>query len=92
MPCKGITIYCYLITLCLPPLTIETTYVLLLLYCEACVVIMLCQPVGQPEKCCTKRHLELRDIATGCMTFECAADMSARLVIVSIHMPICQVF
>ena len=65
---------------------------LLLVYCEACVLIMLYQPVGWLAKCHTKRHLELQDIATGNTTFECVANMSARLVIVSIHMPICQVF
>ena len=53
---------------------------------------MLCQPVGQLAKCHTKRCLELQDIATGYMTFECVADMSARLVIVAMHMPICLVF
>ena len=56
------------------------------------MVIMLCQPVGQLAKCHTKRCLDLQDTATSCTTFECAANMLAGLVIVSIHMPICQVF
>ena len=35
----------------------------------------LCQPVGQPAKCYTKRCLELKNSAAGHTTFVGVADM-----------------
>ena len=59
---------------------------------KAYTVSVLCQPVSWPAKCHTKRCLELQDNAAGCITFVGVASMSAGLVIVARHMPICLVF
>ena len=56
------------------------------------MVSELCQPVGWPAKCHTKRCLELQDNPASHMTFVGVADMSARLIVVLKHMLIFLVF
>ena len=62
------------------------------IYYEACVVIVLWQPVSRLAKCHTKRCLELQNNTAGHTTFFGVADMLAGLVIVAMHMPICLFF